>query len=290
MQNVGDGFSLDLNSYFINERIFRMVVAYSEQNDQGIEDHFLFRTYDHTDHLWPSTVLNPGSAHDIPIWKVARATAAAPLYFESIVVNNMTLFDGGLGANNPSFIALREVLQMNDNSSKCLLVSIGTGWNGQDQTNDLKLVRHRWGFRKYWWLKDIFLNYALNSERIHKNEVSFVTHAAGVRYYRFNIVNHEINDIKLDSWEPVQGGDNTLQKIRNITREYLQNEDIMKQLLNCAHDLVNCREYRKARGCSMEDWSTYWEDIRQGEPAFSAPDDIIPFRTRRVYRRVTEIN
>jgi len=64
--------------------------------------------------------LRPGeSPHDdFLFWQVARATSAAPTYFEPARVPNlttgksMTLVDGGVYANNPSVCAFVEALKM----------------------------------------------------------------------------------------------------------------------------------------------------------------------------------
>ncbi|KAK7229645.1 hypothetical protein V2G26_001815 [Clonostachys chloroleuca] len=240
-----------------------MVVAYSEDHDQGIQDHYLFRTYEHQPSHWASLVLNAGPANDIPIWKVARATSSAPLYFDSVVTEpgtgvaqKKTFFDGGLGANNPSFIALREVLQMNNpanpHTSRCLLVSIGTGLAEPGNHNHTR--NYRVGLRKLLWLKDIFLNYALNSQRIHMSEVTFATEAAGIPYYRLN-VDRGIDGIELDAWKPAQGGANTLETIREHTSTYLQKPQVMEWLLNCAHSLVKLRDEHR----HMEEWIEFGE-------------------------------
>jgi len=72
--------------------------------------------------------------YDFPMWQVARATSAAPTYFEpcKIEVNNAdgvdyySLIDGGVYANNPAMCAYAEakVLFGSDN---ILMVSLGTG-------------------------------------------------------------------------------------------------------------------------------------------------------------------
>ena len=69
---------------------------------------------------------------------VARATSAAPTYFEPFLLDNSkwegencrsVLVDGGVFANNPSMIALSEALSSGANREEILLCSIGTGTN-----------------------------------------------------------------------------------------------------------------------------------------------------------------
>ncbi|CCX07823.1 Similar to Calcium-independent phospholipase A2-gamma; acc. no. Q8K1N1 [Pyronema omphalodes CBS 100304] len=93
---------------------------------------FLFRSYDHEDPNTTSpTVRNPGRAYNTKIYKVCRATTAAPGYFPSININGATYIDAAFGYNNPSKLAYREVEQMHpttDGTSPiALLVNIGTG-------------------------------------------------------------------------------------------------------------------------------------------------------------------
>ena len=59
---------------------------------------------------------DPNTAHDIPIWQVARATSAAPTYFESPSINGFEYVDGGFGANNPCAEICKEVRRTNSNS------------------------------------------------------------------------------------------------------------------------------------------------------------------------------
>ena len=49
--------------------------------------------------------------HEIPMWKVALATSAAPTYFKVCkTVNGTRMIDGGLWANNPSLIGVSEAI------------------------------------------------------------------------------------------------------------------------------------------------------------------------------------
>ncbi|KAH0031119.1 hypothetical protein KCU80_g11312, partial [Aureobasidium melanogenum] len=75
--------------------------------------------------------LNPLELSEQPgieVWKAARATSAAPTYFDSVAAGDKELVDGGLGANNPLGWLWNEVLSVfgPTRPTNCFL-SIGTG-------------------------------------------------------------------------------------------------------------------------------------------------------------------
>jgi patatin-like phospholipase/acyl hydrolase len=65
-------------------------------------------------------------ADDVPLTVVARATAAAPTYFEPLPVAERVLVDGGVFAVNPAMSAFAEVLRFHP-SVDVVLLSLGTG-------------------------------------------------------------------------------------------------------------------------------------------------------------------
>lgn len=71
--------------------------------------------------------------YDFPMRLVARATSAAPTYFEPLklpaegTAGYYSLIDGGVYANNPSMCALVEAITRNPEADNFLVVSIGTG-------------------------------------------------------------------------------------------------------------------------------------------------------------------
>jgi patatin-like phospholipase/acyl hydrolase len=65
-------------------------------------------------------------AEDAPLAVVARATSAAPTYFEPLERDPRALIDGGVFAVNPAMCALAEVLRA-DSAAEVMLLSIGTG-------------------------------------------------------------------------------------------------------------------------------------------------------------------
>lgn len=69
---------------------------------------------------------------DFLLRDVARATSAAPTYFEPARVKNVKgkyfpLIDGGVFANNPAMCALSSARVLYPNKSRYLIVSLGTG-------------------------------------------------------------------------------------------------------------------------------------------------------------------
>jgi predicted acylesterase/phospholipase RssA len=108
-----------------------MVVAFSKSKAEGLEKHYLFRSYSrppsyNRDPEGDFGPLNPGEACRESIWRCARATSAAPFLFAPIRFNGRKFLDGGMGANNPAMIALKEVAQMHP-YTPAVLVSLGTG-------------------------------------------------------------------------------------------------------------------------------------------------------------------
>ena len=77
---------------------------------------------------------NPGE-EDFPLSVVARATAAAPTYFEPLEVNEVALVDGGVFAGNPAMSAFAEVLRFQP-TAEVLLLSLGTGQRRRKRTFD----------------------------------------------------------------------------------------------------------------------------------------------------------
>ncbi len=73
---------------------------------------------------------------DFPMWQVARATSAAPTYFEPERIDKAdksgfwALVDGGMYANNPAMLAYAEALHLFP-KGEVVVVSLGTGTHTQ---------------------------------------------------------------------------------------------------------------------------------------------------------------
>jgi patatin-like phospholipase/acyl hydrolase len=80
-----------------------------------------------------SAIARERSDYDFPAREVARATSAAPTYFEPMklptgtFIDHYTLIDGGVFANNPAACALVEARTTQPDATDFLIVSLGTG-------------------------------------------------------------------------------------------------------------------------------------------------------------------
>ena len=188
-----------------------------------------------------------GPAASLPIWAVARATTAAPFFFDSAHIDNKTFFDGGLGCNNPSLEAYNEVCNMHyqppesknisSASPISLFLSIGSG---------LKSPRKQpKGFMaEYRSLVDLLRSIATDTEDVESLVRSLsVNHH--FPYFRFN-VDKGVGELRLDEWKrPKKGRESeTLRRIRAETRIYLDREDIQRDLADCAQRLISLRRLR----------------------------------------------
>jgi hypothetical protein len=250
-----------------------MVVALSKSKKEGVETHYLWRSFAHPPTFQITKAgryppLNPGEACREPIWHAARATAAAPRYFETFERGDTVFFDGGMGANNPSQIALKEVDQMHPHSPS-ILVNIGTGQKQversvkrrkRDRLGDIKNIDQavsRTQFIKKWLeLGDLAKNLLTNTSDI-ANNTNFLAGHMGVNFCRFDVPNdvgeHVVGAIPLDEWLPRTDGHVTLDKIRASTEAYLAEQEVQEDLDRYAADLVAIRR-RRAR---TERWEKF---------------------------------
>ncbi len=130
---------------------------------------------------------------DFPMRQVARATSAAPTYFEPIKIETdgrsdyYALIDGGVFANNPAMCALAEAKVMYPNADDFLVVSLGTG----ELTRPLPYDEVKgWGLRQ-WAQPIIGVIFDGVSDTVHYQLKQFLP--AG-RYFRFQTRLNEGND------------------------------------------------------------------------------------------------
>lgn len=216
----------------------------------------MFRSYDHPDPRNGNVRetgrhLNPGPAHDTLLWKAARATSAAPGFFEKVQIGTVDHIDGGLGCNNPAKVAFQDVAQIHGMQPPILVLSIGTGAPSEAQTPEHE---HKTG-TAFGHLKDMLsafkssIELATDSEAVHEDLKSLIRltrsdpRTPTLHYFRFNVPN--ILQIDIDHWEP-RDGRTTKDELKKATQEYLDRDDIQKELVKCAIELITLRRARSA--------------------------------------------
>ncbi|KAI9797782.1 MAG: hypothetical protein M1833_005284 [Piccolia ochrophora] len=198
------GFPGGKNFAYDESRCRIIVVAIQKRIKDVAEVPYLFRTYKHLpkgqDDRERGQERNPGPAHDIPIAQVARATSAAPGYFEKIKIDEFEFLDGGFGANNPSREAFQEVRQMNNYSETAIGIFISVG-TGKDDT----ISRFGGGgLSKYVTFLNFAKKWASDSERTHNDMVNDTLRKSHITYHRLN-VDKGIGKMKLDEWKRRHG-------------------------------------------------------------------------------------
>ena len=232
---------------------------------------------------------NPNYAAPYEIWQVARATTAAPFYFDPIEISGLltstnslkrgatfgknkrsvphdksiaTFIDGGWGhTNNPAEEAYHEIITSNETIGT--FASIGTGRRTTD--------RWKSGFKnKILGLVDE----ATNPEISHRRVLALSKQEGKIfSYYRFNELN-ALPDTDFDEWQPRSTGKKTLNKIEDAFRKWALKGDVQADFQKCAEELVRRRRLRTA---DTSRWERYalgsCFDCKEDKKVCPAPAD-----------------
>jgi hypothetical protein len=241
------------------------VVAY---NDKGTsDDPYLIRTFETYPPRGPGgpikqarVIRNAGPPQDIDIPLVGRATTSAPGYFRHLTARiGDTTFrfkDGGFGCNNPSWETYKDVAALLPNGGGDLgpFISIGTG--NSDVPHRSRLAE----------LTAATKGLSSRTEGTHENMVAIAYRDGKERFHysRFD-GGYSLGAISIDEWEPndlsgigfftgkhKHSGRDTLRKIEVAITQYLAQEEVQKELDQCAKILVQ-RRRRQTRDQSRWD-------------------------------------
>jgi patatin-like phospholipase/acyl hydrolase len=157
---------------------------------------------------------------DFPLSIVARATSAAPTYFEPVESGERALVDGGVFATNPAMCALAEVLNIEGVSPRdVVLLSLGTGERTHKRSFD---EIKDWGLAM--WARPI-LDVVFDgvSDAVHYQLDRVLT---GERYLRLQV------ELTLASDDLDNASEDNLAKLRGHAEELLRDHgaDLDKML------------------------------------------------------------
>ncbi|KAK4443660.1 hypothetical protein QBC34DRAFT_476804, partial [Podospora aff. communis PSN243] len=167
--------------------------------------------------------------YDCSIWEAACATAAAPMFFQSVKLGTggEEWCDGAMRRNNPINEAIDEVSREGERAWQgrpvgCV-ISIGTGVvdtvSVSNSTGDfLKSVIKIMTDSED--VADAFLRSVLG-QRLHRNR----------QYFRFNVP-QGMQTVRLDEWKEVE-------KMKAVTTEYLSKHDVGDAVKSCAQSLFD---------------------------------------------------
>ncbi|KAI1412648.1 FabD/lysophospholipase-like protein [Hypoxylon sp. FL1857] len=188
----------------------------------------------------------------IKLWQAARATSAAPAYFEPIQVDGYKLVDGGLGANNPLGWLWTEVLSVFGpvRETDCFL-SIGTGIDANIAVKQPGRIPRFGTIASY-------ASIATNAEITHilfRGLIdAFAPRTRAPKYWRLNVSKevpawdeerrkwffwrekvHHHDDyegmVDIDDTSGARG------KLMDMTKEYLGRKDVQEAIKACAEAL-----------------------------------------------------
>ena len=152
---------------------------------------------------------------------IARATSAAPTYFEpfklmTIPDQHYSLLDGGIFANNPAMCAFAEVMQSHSQAD-ILMISLGTG------ARNIEIVYEKainWGLLE--WVRPlIYLMMNGNSETVDYQLREIFSAREGSAYYRLQIdLPPEPEIQKLDNVSPAN-----IRNLEKLAGQIINNEN-----------------------------------------------------------------
>lgn len=167
--------------------------------------------------------------YDFPMRFVARATSAAPTYFETARVDNedgsdyYALIDGGVFANNPTMCALVDAMRHYPGYDDYLVVSLGTGQFTRripyEQAKDWGLVG---------WVRpviDILMHGVNETVDYQVQSLLPITEDGTQRYYRLQVKLDPDTD-KLDNASP-----GNLRALRLLAEDFVRRNDFVFERL-----------------------------------------------------------
>lgn len=181
---------------------------------------------------------------DAPLADVCRATSAAPYYFPPCHFKTskpFNLVDGGVAANNPSFLAVCEAMkEKKTDFQKIVILSLGTG--APDASGRLEVGNGKWGIVDWLWqddhstpLLDILMTAPDEMTEIYMSNV-----------FQYSGLEHNYTRIQVELKPSEAMMDNTskenLESLKKIGRDLAEQNDAKLEAI--ASRLVDIRKAR----------------------------------------------
>ena len=173
------------------------------------------------------------TTEDVSIVTAALATSAAPTYFHPTVHNGHTYIDGGVGFNNPSEIALKQLTELyGPNAHVHTFISLGTGKREKNPYRRKKRSSPGSGARLgISGLLDVmraFSHISTDSQAVHERMGERFAQTGA--YYRFNPPGLE--DIALDDWTAVDAAVEKCEEYLALPETQARIEEVAVRLMS----------------------------------------------------------
>lgn len=226
------------DNFVVNPVVARTNLDLPVDNIDAAKVHLENSTFHHFSMDNSREIMGEGSRHSgsfrVKQRIALRASTAAPTFFKPLLVSGELYCDGGMGASNPTAVAIHEARSLFPDVPIELVVSLGTGafeveknspkigWDGilgsiLDSALDAETTHHT--------LEDILGQGG--TAQLGKSSVS------QTRYYRFNPIIGKPNAFGIDETDPQK-----LEELTQIATNYMQ-EDEQARKLKEIKEIVN---------------------------------------------------
>ncbi|KAJ9616112.1 hypothetical protein H2204_014056 [Knufia peltigerae] len=217
---------------------------------------------------------------DLELRQAARATSAAPSYFEPMIIRGRSFTDGGLGeTNNPSWegkLHYHKNHGLNEDE-QLVMINIGTGTLPQEFFAQPLPTRPWWakmvpnGVVNALGLVSDLVKIATESEQ-RAIDLSYISSIIPDQFFfdRFS-ADTGLHHIKLDNWRAVKDTDGP-SEIESKTNAYLKKPEVRERLVVAARRLADVYVSRNNKPVSPS--STLSEEIASILPQGSSLEDV----------------
>ena len=260
-----------------------MVLAWQEIDSLMERKPYIFRSYKHPNMGNIPKQRNPEARTTWALWKIARATSAAPFYFQSVTLDEddpkLHFIDGGLGANNPSVEAWESIKQLNRGDPKTVDINVSVG-TGRMLDSKPKKASRSYVKKQFSFVKHSF-RWPTTTHPAHE-DMSQRAQDHGFKYYRLNVKNG-FSKMDLDAWKG-RRGIKTLEKLRTETQAYLNSREAQDRLIESARYLFQKRQDRSSHA-DRDHWERFCHGVEYYCRITPYNDHGYKYRERRDLRR-----
>ena len=203
-----------------------------------------------------------GEPSRLPVWQVARATSAAPGYFEPITIDRAdgvqhVFKDGGFGHNSPSQEMYNDIVHVHGEENIGVFVSVGTG------ETEINLEAARNHIRDTLSNLMVAIKLPTMTGPVHRQMEDNCKDNKKFFYARLD-GGKVLGKMSMDEWKTHKfkrsknsvnrPGGKTLEKVRQAVEAYLDQDPVQKDLEALAKCLV---ERRRLRIRDSSEWDRF---------------------------------